>query len=135
MDMEDGQSSIDDFIDASIPIYKRGLSGEEALRKAHPGGISQKYFETWVNGEKGKRYVDLYIPMTKTAYESKVGYTCLSQRVKMQILKDAYLKSKGNDIQNVVWVFYRSDITGRMGATPSLLKFLTEHGIIYEYGK
>lgn len=61
MDMEDGQSSIDDLVDARIPIYKRGIYGENALREDHPGGISQKYFTTFVNGKKGGRYIDLYV--------------------------------------------------------------------------
>ncbi len=125
MDMADGDSCLDEFVDASIPIYERGKTGEQALAAAHPGE-SQKYFQTFVNGVKGGRYVDQF--SNGVAYEAKVGYTCLSQRIKTQILKDVYLMKNG-DVSSVVWEFYRSDITGRVGASKELLQFLTEHGI------
>lgn len=127
MDMADGDSSLDDLVDASIPIYKRGQTGEQALAISHPGE-SQKYFQTLVNGVKGGRYIDQY--SNGVAYEAKVGYTCLSQRIKTQILKDAYLMKNG-DVTAVVWEFFRSDITGRVGASKELLNFLTENGIHY----
>lgn len=126
-DLSDGNSSLDDLIDSNIPIYERGKTGEEALKFAHPGE-SQKYFQTYVNGVKGGRYVDQY--SQRVAYEAKVGYTCLSNRIKTQVLKDAYLLAD-NQVKGVVWEFYRSEITGRVGATQSLLDYLTAHGIEY----
>lgn len=56
--------------------------------------------------------------------------TCLSRRIKTQILKAAYLMKNG-DVTAVVWEFFRSDITGRGGATQQLLDFLTQNGIQY----
>lgn len=126
-DTADGDSSLDDLIDKGIPIYQRGKTGEEALRMAYPGK-SQVYLQTYVDGVKGGRYVD---QLSKNiAYEAKVGYTCLSQRIKMQILKDAYLKNSGA-VDDAAWVFYRSDITGRVGASKQLLDFLEKYGISY----
>jgi|BioPla2DNA2_1021312.scaffolds.fasta_scaffold101836_2 hypothetical protein len=64
------------------------------------------------------------------AYESKVGYTCLSSRIRLQILKDAWLVDNGY-VDAVVWEFFRSDITGRIGATSQLLELLKSKGIEY----
>lgn len=64
------------------------------------------------------------------AYEAKVGYTCLSERIKTQILKDAWLLKNGY-VNDVVWEFFKSDITGRIGATQQLKDFLTANGISY----
>ena len=125
-DMADGDSSVDDLVDNYIPIYQRGQTGEEALQAEHQGE-PHVYFQTYVNGVKGGRYVDLLAD--GVAYEAKVGYTCLSQRIKNQILKDVYLME--GDVKTVVWEFYRSEITGRVGATPQLLEFLQENGIQY----
>lgn len=55
MDMADGDSSVDDLIDKGIPIYQRGITGEQALKISHPGE-SQKFFTTFVDGIKGGRY-------------------------------------------------------------------------------
>ena len=81
MDMADGDSCADDLIDSSIPIYQRGITGEEALEAAHPGE-SQKYFSTLVDGVSGGRYIDQF--SKGIAYEAKVGYTCLSQRIQFK---------------------------------------------------
>ena len=51
-DLEDGDSCLDDLADKGIPIYKRGISGEEALAK-EVGGIPQHYMKTAVNGVEG----------------------------------------------------------------------------------
>lgn len=127
MDISDGDSSLDDLVDAGIPIYQRGISGEKALAQQYQGQ-SQVYYNTAQYGFKGGRYVD---QLSKgVAYEAKVGYTCLSNRVKIQIQKDACLLEYG-EVNDVVWVFYRSDITGRVGATQSLLDYLTSNGISY----
>ncbi len=45
MDTADGDSSLDDLVDASIPIYERGKTGEEALAISHPGE-TYKYSES-----------------------------------------------------------------------------------------
>lgn len=127
MDMADGDSSLDDLVDSGIPIYQRGISGEEMLAKKYPGE-PHVYFNTIKYGFKGGRYVDQL--SNGVAYEAKVGYTCLSNRVKIQIQKDAYLL-KNEEVKGVVWEFYKSDITGRIGATQSLLNYLEQNGIKY----
>ncbi len=126
-DVADGDSSLDDLIGANIPIHQRGITGEEALKITY-GGDSQVYFEAYYYGVKGGRYIDQLA--NDIAHESKVGYTCLSNRIRIQILKDAYLLEK-EEFKKVIWHFYKSDITGRGGATQSLLDFLEENGIEY----
>lgn len=127
MDMEDGDSCLDDLVNVTVPINERGASGQQYIEETY-GGTPQKYFETWVNGVKGGRYVDLY--NDGVAYESKVGYTCLSQRVRMQILKDGWLLQNGM-VDEVVWVFTESSISGTVGATQSVFDLLSQYGIHY----
>ena len=97
------------------------------LQLTHPG-VPHYYFPTDVNGVSGGRYVD--VSSHGIAYEAKVGYTYLSSRIKIQILKDAYL-IETNQIDGAVWKFFRSDITGRVGASKPLLKFLSDRSIEY----
>ena len=127
MDMSDGDSCLDDLAATTIPIHEQGAAGQRYIEETY-GGTPQKYFQTWVNGIRGGRYVDLY--NNGVAYESKEGYTCLSQRVKMQILKDAWLLENGK-VDKVVWVFTESTITGRVGATQSVFDLLNQYGIQY----
>jgi len=128
-DAADGDSSLDDLVDSGIPIYKRGETGEQFLKERF-GGESQKYFKTWVNGVEKGRFVDQFA--NRIAHESKVGYTCLNERVREQILKDAYLLQE-KTATKVIWHFFRSGITGQLGASKQLLNFLTEHGIEYMF--
>lgn len=130
-DVSDGDSSLDDLIGNEIPIHERGLAGEQALFEKY-SGKKHKYFETYVDGVKGARYVDVF--SKNIAYEAKVGYTCLSKRIKMQVLKDAYLL-KNKRVSKVVWEFYRSDITGRIGASKQLLELLDEYNIKHNFNK
>lgn len=48
----------------------------------------------------------------------------------MQVLKDAYL-IQNKDVTKVFWHFFKSDITGKVGASQPLKDFLTLHGIEY----
>lgn len=126
-DLEDGDSCLDDLADKGIPIYKRGISGEEALAEK-VGGVSQYYMRTAVNGVEGGRYIDQFAG--NVAHEAKVGYTCLSKRIRIQIEKDAWLL-KQRRVKGVVWHFFRSDITGKVGASKPLLELLKKNGITY----
>ena len=128
MDMADGDSCADDLVDSGLAINQLGQSGEDMLKIEH-GGESQVYFRTMVNGQRGGRYVDQFAD--GIAYESKVGYACLSQRLRTQILKDAWLLQNDPSVNGVVWEFFRSEITGQVGASQQLLEFLTQNGIEY----
>lgn len=48
----------------------------------------------------------------------------------VQILKDVWLQKNGY-VDSVVWELFKSDITGRVGGSEQLLKFLTVNGIEY----
>ena len=108
---------------ASKSSYASGAEGEAALA-AIVGGMPQKYFRTSLGG----RFVDQY--SHDIANESKVGYTTLTKRVKMQILKDEEL-IREKELQGAHWHFFRSSITGKGGPSEPLKKFLEEHGIKY----
>lgn len=85
MDFADGDSAAGDLIDKGIPIYQRGITGEQALQSRYLKGEVHKYFST----NYGGRYIDVFD--NRIAHEAKAGYTCLSSTVKKQVLKDAWL--------------------------------------------
>ena len=103
--------------------YMTGHDGELALAKMYKGD-SQIEFNT----SRGRRVVD---QLSKgIAHESKVGYQSLSQGIRKQVLKDAELVAN-HEIAGAHWHFFRSGVTGKVGATPQLLDFLTKNGIKY----
>lgn len=109
---------------ASKSSYASGAEGEAELAKIVGGGKPHKFFSTTL----GNRFVDLYSD-AGIAHESKVGYTALTKRVKTQILKDEELI--GEEIKGAHWHFFRSSITGKIGPSEPLKKFLEERGIKY----
>lgn len=64
------------------------------------------------------------------AHESKVGYLSYSRSALRQIIKDVKLR-KTAQISNAHWHFFRSAITGEVGADPRLLRVLDHFGIRY----
>ena len=64
------------------------------------------------------------------ANESKVEYTTLTSSVKNQIAKYAELIANGS-IKGPVCHFFRSPITGKIGASKPLLQELQKHNIKY----
>lgn len=62
------------------------------------------------------------------AHESKVGYTSLTKKfIGKQIQKDAWLIDNGRIVESH-WHFFRSPVTGKIGATKPLLKKLNRDG-------
>ena len=86
-------------------------------------GVSQQYFNTG----RGRRYKDQLAE--NIAHESKVGYTCLSSPIKESILKDVWFLK--NEIDDFVWHFFRSEVTGKRGASKNLLNFLEKNETKY----
>ncbi|MFF2878151.1 DNRLRE domain-containing protein [Gottfriedia sp. NPDC057991] len=117
--------------DASKLSFKSGTAGEKFLQKMVGGG-GHKHFKI-DNPKLGKaRIVDVYYH--KIAYESKVGYCTLTKFVKKQIQKDYWLIHNG-EIKGAEWVFFRSSITGKVGASKNLLEYLEFHHIKYKIVK
>lgn len=103
--------------------YMTGKAGEQVLSAIY-GGKSQVYFSTSLGG----RYIDQLAE--NVAHESKVGYTALTQRIRVQILKDAELIRTGA-IEKSVWHFFVSGVTGLGGPSQPLIDFLVQNGIEY----
>ena len=104
-------------------IFMTGKEGEKYLALL-VGGKSQQYMSTSL----GRRFVDQL--SNGIAHESKVGYTTLTKRVRIQILKDSNLIDSGK-ITGAHWHFFTSGVTGKGGVSQPLLDFLTENGIEY----
>ncbi len=101
--------------------FMNGKAGEDELARLY-GGEPQAYFKT----SNGRRFVDMLA--NGVAHESKVGRTSLTNFVKTQVLKDAELLKNGS-VDDVIWHFFKSGVTGKGGPTQSLESFLLEHGI------
>lgn len=118
--------------------FKSGAAGEKFLND-YVGGIGHKVYKNvrvydhkkgkWV---KEKRIVDAYVPKTRVAHESKVGYTSLSNFVRKQIDKDAALRKAGQ-VDGVKWHFFKSAKTGKIGATKNLREYLKKKKVPYQY--
>lgn len=70
----------------------------------------------------------------RTAHESKVGYVAATDFIKKQAAKDAELLAT-KQVDEVVWHFFRSADTQKIGPSAPLKKLLENYGIkvvIYE---
>ena len=107
---------------ASELAFKTGKEGEEYLLKTL-GGESQKY----INTPYGRRFIDVF--SDGVAHESKVGYASLTDFVKKQIQKDVYARDVLGTVDDVVWHFFESGVTGKQGPSGPLMDYLIENGI------
>lgn len=103
-------------------IGATGKVGEDALKRL--GGTSQQYFKT----SSGGRYVDQLV--NGIANEGKTGYMSLTPKIRAQVIKDVALL-KSSQVQGVIWNFYRSPKTGKIGPSGPLGDFLNANGIPY----
>ena len=76
--------------------------------------------------------IHFYFHNALLAHESKVGRVTLSGFVKKQVNKDAWLLVK-KYVSKVVWHFFRSAVTGKIGGSKSLLKYLRDNKIKIQY--
>ena len=106
------------LVSTGTVIASSWQEAEEMLRKAY-NGISQA-----ISTPYGRRVVDSLTG--KFAREAKYGYQGLSSFIKQEILKDAYLITKGYTIE---WHFYWSQISDTGGASGPLKQALQEAGI------
>jgi RHS repeat-associated protein len=101
-------------------IGSTGKFGERILKIL--GGESQVGFET----STGWRYIDQLV--NGVAHESKVGYKTLTKSIVRQIAKDVELITN-KSIKSSTWHFFKSPITGKIGASKPLLEALKKSGI------
>ena len=116
-------------VPAAGPAFKTGAEGEAYLRGIYPNGEPEVTFKTDIgNGATRVRRIDVL--SDGIAHESKVGYTRLTETVEKQIAKDAWLIENG-DIQGSTWHFFRSAVTGKIGAAADVIEALQSNGIKY----
>jgi hypothetical protein len=115
-----GAGSVDDIANAYSRIGSTGKVGEDALKLL--GARSQAYFPTSMGG----RRVDQLV--LGVAHEAKVGYVSLGKDVAKQIAKDVELVQT-NAVAEVIWHFFRSPVTGRIGGSAPLYEQLRKAGI------
>jgi RHS repeat-associated protein len=107
-------------------IYANWQSAEQALRNLMNSVSSQvaRTFQTpW-----GNRIVDAYNSTKRIIAEAKYGYQGLSEFIKTEIARDAWLLETGR-VKAVEWHFYVSQVTGKGGPSGPLLEALLEAGI------
>jgi RHS repeat-associated protein len=68
---------------------------------------------------------------SRQLYEAKVGFKEFKGDIISQIAKDKELLELGT-VDNITWIFYRSPVTGKVGASDELLRELKEAGITTE---
>lgn len=94
--------------------------GENALKKL--GGKSQVRRST----SDGDRIIDQLVD--GVAYEAKTGYKTLTDDISRQIAKDKELLDT-DKVDQIIWRFYESPVTGKAGASEPLQKALKAAGI------
>lgn len=99
--------------------HKVAKVGEDHLKSL--GGKSQVPFLN------GKRVMDQVVG--KIGYEAKTGYKTLTKDIQKQIANDKKILNSGGNIENIIWNFYRSPHTGKVGASKPLQKALKDAGI------
>jgi hypothetical protein len=109
------------------PSFRTGPDAERYLAKLHPLGEPQVKLATGV-GRGNTRFRIIDVLAERIAREAKVGFQTPSWRIVRQIAKDAWLLRNGV-VDDVVWHFFRSAITGKIGASEELLKLLAKAGI------
>ena len=65
--------------------------------------VDKVYFDT----PYGRRRLDAYYSPCQIGLESKLGYACLSKRIRSEIDKDEYLLKQGI-LKRCIWVLYSS---------------------------
>lgn len=77
----------------------------------------------------GKRIADVVtIGGKNVAIESKVGVTSLDSRIRQELARDWWLKRQGQ-VDDVMWEFTPSPITGQGGPSAALLEKLRKLGV------
>jgi len=119
-----------------LPAENAGLRGvqlNKAIGDATADAIASRYplalREVPMTTVGGVRRVDvLTLGERHLAIESKVGLTGLDSRIRQELARDWWLRRTGK-VDDVIWEFTPSPITGQGGATPALLDKLNKLGI------
>lgn len=114
--------------------FRGGTAGENYLRQL-TGGTKVRFNDVDIaigeyRGKTAMREIDALAE--SIAHEGKVGFVGYSKDVQWQILKDAALIREGR-IDGAQWHFFRSEVTGEIGADPRILRLLDRKGIPYTF--
>ena len=138
-----GEEAVKGLKESLDIVFGTGKAGEgflydlvvQGLKNQHGDDIidtidTVKMTQKYINTAEGRRFIDVFDPVNRVAHESKVGYASLTDFIKKQVLKDAELL-KSKQAEEVMWHFFKSDTTDKVGASKQLLKFLKDNGIKY----
>ncbi|MCU0497868.1 MAG: hypothetical protein MUF87_10995 [Anaerolineae bacterium] len=104
-----------------------GIYGQQLLEQHVVGGESQVYMA--VPSSSDNRIIDMWDSHTGIAHEAKTGYTSITTRVGEEYGKDLRLLHDPNTpVENVVWHFYTSLTTGKLGPSKPLYNLLIDAG-------
>ena len=109
-----------------------GKAAEELLHLKY-GGVEQVTKTVNLNGQPVRRVIDILVD--DVAMESKVGRVSRTSDIETQIAKDVELmKNQNTGVKTVEWHFSKSNVTGKIGPTPSIEEALRNAGIkiVYE---
>ncbi|QDT39255.1 Hint domain-containing protein [Stratiformator vulcanicus] len=118
--------------DAGVLVHNSCIQANKAagdavrdqIRNREAPALIEQYRRTVFGG----RRIDVLTQGgVKRAYESKVGRTGLTKRVRRELAKDFRLLETGQ-VDEVIWEFARSGITGQVGPTAPLLAKLQKLG-------
>ncbi len=111
------------------PSFTTGAEAEEYLAKEIIKSDNVLETQKRMTTSMGPRIIDV-VDTDNIAHESKMGYQEFSSRIEKQILKDLELL-ENDDVKGVVWHFFRSANTKKIGGSKRLFEFLEQHGIPY----
>lgn len=104
-----------------------GKCGEKKLLELFAGGTN--YTQRYLSTSAGGRFLDFVTG--KIGYEAKTGFMNYTGNIVKQVAKDAELL-KTKKLDEITWVFFKSPVTGEIGASSSLIKALENADILYD---
>jgi len=123
-----GRNVSDTADDVVSRVKQNQINGDAArdrIASRFPGAMREVPMQTSL----GNRRIDV-LTRDGLAIESKVGRTSLTQTIRTQILKDIELRNSSRSrVTSLRYEFSRSPVTGQVGPTAPLARFLRANNI------
>jgi hypothetical protein len=114
-------STVVDDVPQVLRNKQAGDAARDRVAVRFPGALPEQSLPTSL----GTRRVDILT--TNQAIEVKNGRTSLTNDIRTQIAKDLELLGRSdNNVRSLMWVFTRSETTGKIGPTAPLAEALDE---------